>query len=50
MKKTQKKSLKDFAKKSTPIKNLKKIKGGTDGDGDIVIDGTAQIVTEDIMM
>ena len=45
MKKTQKKSLKDFAKKSIRKADLKKIKGGTD----VVIDGTVQIVTEDIM-
>ena len=45
MKKTKKKSLKDFAKKSTPIKNLKKIKGGTDA----AVNGNLQIVTEDVM-
>ena len=39
MKKTSKKSLKDFDKKDFQLKNPKQIKGGGDGD----------IITDDIM-
>jgi len=39
MKKTNKKSLKDFDKKSLILKNSQKIKGGVDGD----------IITDDVI-